>query len=129
LCDWFGISALLCSKDTVDCYNPKVVQATMGSLTRVKVSYLDLQKVIDQNLEMPVLGTFMEGENIYTSNLPASGMLILGNEANGISAPVEKLVSKKLTIPQFGQLENTESLNVATATAILLSEFRRQENY
>ncbi|HSI71469.1 MAG TPA: RNA methyltransferase [Gillisia sp.] len=129
LCDWFGIGELVCSRGTVDCYNPKVVQASMGSLTRVKVIYKDLQELVDSNPEMPVMGTFLEGENIYTTTLPATGLLILGNEANGISSAVEKLVTRRLTIPQFGPVENTESLNVATATAILLSEFRRQENY
>jgi RNA methyltransferase, TrmH family len=129
LCDWFGIGEVICSPDTVDCYNPKVVQASMGSLTRVNVHYRELQEVVAKNSEMPVMGTFLEGENVYTSHLPSKGMLLLGNEANGISAAVENLVSHKLTIPQFGQAENTESLNVATATAILLSEFRRQENY
>ncbi|MCM4158585.1 RNA methyltransferase [Antarcticibacterium flavum] len=129
LCDWFGVKELLCSGDTVDCYNPKVVQASMGSLTRVKLHYHDLQEVVNNNTQLPVMGTFLEGENVYTATLPASGIIILGNEANGISTTVEELVTQKLTIPQFGAEENTESLNVATATAILLSEFRRQENY
>ncbi len=129
LCDWFGIGELICSKDTVDCFNPKVVQASMGSITRVQISYRDLEELITQNPEFPSLGTFLEGDDIYTAALPAAGMLILGNEANGISAAVEKLIKTRLTIPQFGKNEDTESLNVATATAILLSEFRRQKNY
>lgn len=129
LCDWFGIEHLICSQDTVDCYNPKVVQATMGSITRVNIAYRSLERVIKEAVEIPVLGTFLEGDNVYASNLPSTGILIMGNEANGISLDVEKLVNQKLHIPQFGYSSKTESLNVATATAILLSEFRRQENY
>mgnify|MGYP002795015987 CR=1 FL=1 len=129
LCDWFGVKTLLCSKDTVDCYNPKVVQASMGSITRVRVVYLDLSQVIKDNPEIPVMGTFLEGENLYEANFPSSGILVLGNEANGISRELERLVSRKLNIPQFGDSQNTESLNVATATAVILGEFRRRENY
>ena len=129
LCDWFGIETLLCSPDTVDCYNPKVVQATMGSITRVNIVYNLLDEIIQTAGNRPVLGAFMEGENVYTSKLPGEGILVMGNEANGISAEVEKLVTKKISIPPFGNSSSTESLNVATATAILLSEFRRQQNY
>ena len=129
LCDWFGIDTLLCSRDTVDCYNPKVVQATMGSITRVEITYADLPAILKDSIEQPVMGTFLKGGNIYTTQLPKNGILILGNEANGISDEVEKMVSQKLNIPQFGKIQSTESLNVATATAILLSEFRRQANY
>ena len=124
LCDWFGVDQLWCNEQTVDLYNPKVVQATMGSLARVKVHYLDLEKEI-QKANLPVFGTFMDGENIYQSNLPSEGILILGNEANGISTAIEKLVTSRLAIPRFGNLQKTESLNVATATAIFLSEFKR----
>ncbi len=129
LCDWFGIKTLLCSGDTVDCYNPKVVQASMGSIARVSVTYLDLELILKNHTDQPVMGTFLKGENIYTTQLPKSGILILGNEANGISEEVEKMLSQKLNIPQFGKSQCTESLNVATATAILLSEFRRQASY
>ena len=129
LCDWFGIETLLCSPDTVDCYNPKVVQATMGSITRVSILYRSLEEIIKEAGNLPVLGAFMEGENVYTSQLPAEGILVMGNEANGISGKIEKLVTKKVSIPPFGNTSNTESLNAATATAILLSEFRRQQNY
>ncbi len=128
LCDWFGIKELLCSRDTVDCYNPKVVQATMGSISRVNVSYVDLEKVFATNKNIEITGTFMEGENVYEANLPAENILVLGNEANGISSDLEKLITRKLSIPQFGDGEKTESLNVATAAAIFLSEFRRR-NY
>jgi TrmH family RNA methyltransferase len=124
LCDWFGISQLICSKDAVDIYNPKVVQATMGSIARVNVNYIDLGTFISQS-KLAVFGTFMDGENIYKTQLPQEGIIIMGNEANGISPEIEKLVENKLTIPRFGTLQKTESLNVATATAIILSEFRR----
>ncbi len=124
LCDWFGIHQLVCSKETVDIYNPKVVQATMGSITRVNVNYVDLKAFVTQT-KLPVFGTFMDGENIYKSILPQEGIIIMGNEANGISEELEKCISNRLTIPRFGAIQKTESLNVATATAIVLSEFRR----
>ncbi len=124
LCDWFGIQQLICSKETVDVYNPKVVQATMGSIARVNVTYVDLIDFI-ANSKLAVFGTFMDGENMYTSNLPQEGIIVMGNEANGISSDLEKIIKNRLTIPRFGTLQKTESLNVATATAIVLSEFRR----
>lgn len=124
LCDWFGITQLLCSEETVDVYNPKVVQASMGSISRVSVCYVDLAKHINQT-HLPVYGTFMDGENIYKKQLAPEGIIILGNEANGISKAVEDLITQKIAIPRFGNLQQTESLNVATATAIVLSEFRR----
>ncbi len=125
LCDWYGIKDLVCSNNTVDCFNPKVVQATMGSLTRVNVTYLDLEQFISDYNDT-VVGTFMDGENIYRSELPDTGIVILGNEANGISESIGRHVNRKITIPQFGTHKKTESLNVATATAIVLSEFRRR---
>lgn len=125
LCDWFGIQQLICSKETVDIYNPKVVQATMGSIARVNVNYVDLDSFIIKT-KLPVFGTFMDSENIYKTTLPQEGIIVMGNEANGISENIEKLIDKRLTIPRFGDLQITESLNVATATAIILSEFRRQ---
>jgi len=124
LCDWFGIQQVLCSTETVDLFNPKVVQATMGSIARVNVNYINLDAFLTQTT-MPIFGTFMDGANIYQSVLPEQGIIIMGNEANGISASLEKLVQNRLTIPRFGDLQKTESLNVATATAIVLSEFRR----
>lgn len=123
LCDWFGIQHLVCSKNTVDCYNPKVLQATMGSIARVNITYLDLPRFI-VDAKVPVLGAFMDGDVVYQTKLPKTGILVLGNEANGISSEIEKLISLKISIPQFGS-KTTESLNVATATAILLSEVRR----
>ncbi len=124
LCDWFGIQQILCSKETVDVYNPKVVQATMGSIARVNVNYIDLNAFLAAT-KLPVFGTFMDGTNIYKSVLPKQGVIIMGNEANGISMELENLVTTRLTIPRFGNLQKTESLNVATATAIVLSEFCR----
>lgn len=122
LCDWFGISELVCSEDCVDAYNPKVLQATMGSITRVNITYLNLEDFIS-TAKVPVFGTFMEGSSIYKTNLPQRGIIVMGNEANGISTEIEKLITDKITIPRFGN--DTESLNVATATAIVMSEFRR----
>ncbi|GAA3578723.1 RNA methyltransferase [Snuella lapsa] len=125
LCDWFGVGELVCSKETVDCYNPKVVQATMGSITRVNISYVELDGFLKQH-GLPVYGAFMDGEVVYTKSLPDAGILVMGNEANGISKPVEAALTDKISIPRFGDLQATESLNVATATAILLSEFKRR---
>ncbi|MCW8979766.1 MAG: RNA methyltransferase [Altibacter sp.] len=124
LCDWFGIRQLICSKDTADCYNPKVIQATMGSITRVSVHYVELTDYL-QKTTLPVFGACMEGTNVYKKTWPREGILVLGNEANGISGPVMKLLQEQVTIPQFGVKQETESLNVATAGAILLSEVRR----
>lgn len=125
LCDWFGIEQIICSEDTVDCYNPKVVQASMGSLTRVKVFYTNVAGIIFDNKEIPVYGAMLEGENIYKSELPEFAFIVMGNEANGVSEEVESLLTHRINIPQFGNSQDTESLNVATATAIILSEFRR----
>lgn len=124
LCDWFGVEQLVCSPETADVYNPKVIQATMGSISRVNLVYSDLNKFLENTI-LPVYGAFMEGKNVYESTLPENAILVLGNEANGISKFVEAKISSKISIPRFGQLQKTESLNVATASAILLSEFRR----
>jgi len=124
LCDWFGVAQLICSKDTVDCYNQKVVQASMGSLTRVSIHYTDLKSYLTESK----LDTFiadMNGKNVYKTKLPAEGILIMGNEANGVSEEIKALIQYKIAIPRFGETQETESLNVATATAILLSEFKR----
>ena len=124
LCDWFGIKTLFCSEESVDVYNPKVVQATMGSISRVNVVYGNLEKFLSET-KLPVFGTFMDGKNIYNETLPNEGIIVMGNEANGISKAIENLVSERIAIPRFGDLQATESLNVATATAIILSEFKR----
>jgi TrmH family RNA methyltransferase len=124
LCDWFGIRQLVCSAETVDVYNPKVIQATMGSITRVNINYVDLGQFVSET-KLPVFGTFMDGKNVYNESLPKEAILILGNEANGISESLEKSIKNRIAIPRFGDIQQTESLNVATATAIFLSEFRR----
>ena len=124
LCDWFGVDKLLCSKETVDCYNTKVVQSSMGSLTRVAISYIDLKEYLT-SVSIPVFIADMDGDNIYEMKPPTSAVLVMGNEANGISNSIKQIVSTKITIPRYGNSQLTESLNVATATAILLSEFRR----
>lgn len=124
LCDWFGVVTLVCSKQTVDCYNQKVVQASMGSLTRVSIYYKNLSTYLKET-NLPTFIADMNGENVYQTNLPKEGILIMGNEANGVSAEIKKQIMNKISIPRFGEAQETESLNVATATAILLSEFKR----
>jgi TrmH family RNA methyltransferase len=124
LCDWFGVTQLICSTKTVDCYNAKVVQASMGSLTRISIHYLDVLTYLSET-KLPTFIADMEGENVYKTQLPKEGILIMGNEANGISETIKGFVKNKLSIPRFGETQETESLNVATATAILLSEFKR----
>ncbi len=124
LCDWFGVSQLVCSENTVDCYNQKVVQASMGSLTRVAINYTDIGVYLEDE-SRTIYGTFLNGENIYTSQLEENAIIVFGNEANGISIDIEKLIDEKITIPQFGEHHDTESLNVAMSTAIFLSEFKR----
>ena len=127
LCDWFGVTDLICNSETVDCYNPKVIQSTMGSLTRVNITYLNLEEYLSENKSIPVFGTFMEGDDLYETDVnTTSGIVILGNEANGVSEEIEKLVTQKITIPKFGAIQKTESLNVAMATSIILSEFKRK---
>jgi TrmH family RNA methyltransferase len=116
--DWFGITNIICSEDTVDAYNPKVVQATMGSLARVNVIYTNLADLIKTS-RLPVFGALLNGENIYTTNFGAEGLLVMGNEGNGIRADIEQLVTKAITIPRIGR---AESLNVAIATAICCSQ-------
>lgn len=125
--DWFGIEHLFCSQDTADVYNPKAVQATMGALARVNVDYVELDKLVADKNEFPVYGTFLDGENIYNQQLSKNGLIIMGNEGNGISPGIGKLIGRRLFIPSYPQDRPTsESLNVALATAIVCSEFRRQ---
>lgn len=124
LCDWFGVAQLVCSKDTVDCYNQKVVQASMGSLSRITIKYLDIETYLKQT-ELPTFIADMDGKNVYKTVLPKEAILIMGNEANGVSDVIKKLIKNKISIPRFGEIQETESLNVATATAVLLSEFKR----
>jgi len=127
IADWFGISTIICSEDTVDAWNPKVVQATMGSIARVNIIYINLPDFLDSlPADFPVYGTFLDGDNIYTQELTREGLIIMGNEGNGISDAVRAKVNRRLLIPDFHQGETADSLNVAIATAITCSEFRRR---
>lgn len=129
IADWFGIENVFCSIGTVDVYNPKTVQATMGALARVNVHYVDLPDFLcaAQKEQIPVYGTFLAGENIYGHKLSSTGIIVMGNEGNGIGAECERFIDKKILIPNFPQGRVTsESLNVSTATAIVCSEFRRR---
>jgi len=129
LADWFGIKEIVCSQNTVDCYNPKVVQATMGAIARIKVQYVDIEKYIQtaKNQHIPTYGTFLEGKNIYTEKLSAAGIIVMGNEGKGISAGVEAHITHKILIPDFAKPGGKpESLNVSVAAAIVCSEFKRR---
>ena len=130
LADWFGIRHIVCSHDTVDAFSPKVVQATMGALARVKVFYTDLKDYIKQasTANIPVYGTFLDGENIYTKEIQPNGIIVMGNEGNGIRPEIKELINARLWIPNYpvGQA-TSESLNVAIATAVICAEFRRRQ--
>lgn len=127
LADWFGIEHIFCSQGTVDVYNPKTVQATMGALARVKLHYVDLPSLIASLKDVPVYGTFLDGDNMYTETLTENGLIVMGNEGSGVSREVASLVNKRLYIPNYPpQRETSESLNVAVATAVICSEFRRR---
>lgn len=126
-CDWFGVRTILCSRDTVDLYNAKVVQSTMGALGRVAVHYVDLPEIITSLEGLPVYGTFLDGDNIYSSELSSSGIIVMGNEGKGISAGVAGIISRRLYIPSYpAASDHVESLNVSMATAVTLAEFRRR---
>lgn len=125
--DWFGIQDILCSHETADVFNPKAVQATMGALARVRLHYTDLPQTLAATAA-PIFGTFLNGDNIYQQPLSSHGIIIMGNEGNGISQAVEQLVTQRLLIPNFPPgSATTESLNVAIATSIVCAEFRRRE--
>ena len=128
LADWFGIEHILCNQGTADAYSPKVVQATMGSIARVKLHYTNLAEYLEQlQGAVPVYGTFLDGNNLYAEKLSPSGIIIMGNEGNGISGQVERYVTKRLLIPSYpAERPTAESLNVAIATAITCAEFRRK---
>ena len=143
-CDWFGVHDIFCSLDTADCYNPKVVQATMGALARVRVHYVDLPKWLSEQ-SCPIIGTLLEGKDMYESlstfDFRLSTIVVMGNEGNGISQEVRKLVSLPIRIPSYpkngtsehsGKKEEApeviESLNVSIATAVVLAEFRRRSS-
>lgn len=128
LADWFGIEHIFCSYDTADIYNPKTVQATMGAIARVNVHYTDIAGFLKKNTSLPVYGTFLDGETIYSEELSSDGFIVMGSEGKGVSARVAAHITKKLYIPYFPKERKTsESLNVASATAIILSEFRRRQ--
>ena len=122
IADWFGIDHIICSEDTVDAYNPKVVQASMGSLARVKVHYTSLTEFLPK-VKLPVLGALLDGENIYNTDFGREGLIVMGNEGNGLRPEIQNLVNKAITIPRIGK---AESLNVAIATALFCSEITRK---
>lgn len=123
--DWFGIRDIFCSIGTADVYNPKVVQATMGGISRVRVHYVDLIDLLNSISGIPIFGTFLNGEDISRAALPRNGIIVMGNEGKGISPAIEELVTRKITIPSFPKgVATSESLNVAIATAIVVSQFR-----
>lgn len=130
-CDWFGVHDIYCSKDTADCYNPKVVQATMGALARVRVHYIELGEWLQKmsETEVPIYGTLLEGKNMYEAGVISDkdkGIIIMGNEGNGISPAIRKFITHPIRIPSYPEnAETSESLNVGIATAIVLAEFRR----
>lgn len=128
IADWFGIDHIYCSQSTADAYNPKVVQATMGSLARVNIVYTDLKALLERLPEdYPVYGTLLDGDNIYSQELTAHGLIIMGNEGNGISEQLRPMVNRRLKIPSYPEGQPTaESLNVAIATALTCAEFRRR---
>lgn len=128
MADWFGVTEIICSNHCADIYNPKTIQATMGSLARTNVHYCELSQYITQiESDISIYGTFLDGENIYEANLSDSGLIIMGNEGHGISPAIAEIVNQKLLIPNFPPSRHTgDSLNVAIATAITLSEFRRR---
>ncbi len=130
--DWFGVRNILCSANTADVYNPKVVQATMGAISRVTLHYCDLAETLTRlkkNKAVEIFGTFLDGNNIYQTSLPINGIIVMGNEGNGISRQIGELIDRRLSIPSYPAGQPTsESLNVAIATAVTLSEFRRQKN-
>ena len=126
--DWFGIEHIFCSLGTVDVYNPKTIQATMGALARVKLHYCNLPSLIASLGDVPVYGTFLDGKNIYGEDLSTYGLIVMGNEGKGVSQAVADMVNKRLYIPNYPpQRETSESLNVAMATGIVCAEFRRRD--
>lgn len=128
IADWFGIEDIICSPNTADVYNPKTIQATMGAIARVRVHYTPLVSLLQNIQGLPIYGTLLDGENIYDQTLEASGLIIMGNEGNGISAEVQQYVNHKLLIPNYPSDRNSsESLNVAIATAVVCAEFRRRK--
>lgn len=129
LADWFGITDIICSEETTDAWNPKVVQATMGSLARVNITYTDLPALLDSlPADFPVYGTLLDGDNIYSQPLTSGGIIVMGNEGNGLTEKVRRRVNRRLLIPSYRKDDTAESLNVAIATAIVCAEFRRRDS-
>ena len=133
IADWFGIGNIVCSNETADAFNPKVVQATMGSIARIKTHYVSLTDFIKfqiSDFKQPVYGALLEGKNIYSEKLSSAGLIVIGNESRGISEEVQKLITDKISIPSFSHYKSgsgeAESLNAAIATSIICSEFRRR---
>ena len=124
LCDWFGVKKIICSKDSVECYNPKVVQSTMGSISRVNCLYLDLNSFFLNN-QKKVYGTYLNRKSIYKSSLEKNAIYLFGNESKGISSSMGKYINEKITIPSFNLSDNPNSINVSNSTAIILSEIFR----
>lgn len=128
IADWFGIKNIYCSHGTADAFSPKTVQATMGALARVKLHYCNIKELISSLNDVPVFGTFLDGDSIYNNTLSSNGLIVMGNEGNGISKEVSELINRRILIPNYPQgNETTDSLNVAVATAIVCSEFRRRQ--
>ena len=129
LADWFGIRNIICSEECADLYNPKVIQSTMGAFARVKVHYVALDNFLHRakELNIPIYGTFMEGENLFKCDLTTNGLVVMGNEGNGITDKTATFVSRKISIPSYPPgISTSESLNVAIATSVVCSEFRRR---
>lgn len=130
IADWFGIHTVLCSQQTADVYNPKTIQATMGAVARVKVSYVDLPatlQTLKNEYKMPVYGTFLDGKNMYETTLTSNGIIVMGNEGNGVTPEIDRISDHRLYIPNYpAGAPTSESLNVSVATAIVCAEFRRR---
>lgn len=122
IADWYGIKKIIYSNQTADWYNPKTVAASMGSFTRISAYQCDLKEYLQQAEDIPVFGAFLNGDNIHKTNFPASGIVVMGNESNGISEELGKYIPHKISIPAFGK---AESLNVAIATAVICDNIRR----
>ena len=125
LCDWFGLNELVCSSDTVDCYNSKAIQSSMGSIARVRCNYQANLEDYLKSLKKPIFGATLDGQSIYKKNLPTKAIYVFGNESNGISESINKILDEKLTIPNQRSIKRPNSLNVSTSAAIFLSEIFR----
>lgn len=132
ICDWFGINRIFCSPDTTDFYNPKVIQASMGSFCRVKVIHSVFENIIElaNHSQAEIVGAFLDGKNIYSEKIPSKIILVVGNEGNGIRSNIESLINTKIMIPSFAEKSSgAESLNVGVATGIICAEIKRQQSF